>query len=134
MAPATQYLLGVLMLIVLVTHLLSHVGEPMQLLLRTVLRLIESFALTVSVMLLTHGRVESDADLLTVELGWPLNFIVQDQSRYDPPFPWDTGWAWESPTHFDLLNLAINWLVFLLLVYLVHLLILKFWWRKLKIE
>ena len=33
-------------------------------------------------------EVFSKADLSAVSCGWPLQFIVQDQSRYDPPYPW----------------------------------------------
>lgn len=33
-------------------------------------------------------EVSNKADLGAVSCGWPLQFVVQDQSRIDPPYPW----------------------------------------------
>jgi hypothetical protein len=33
-------------------------------------------------------RVETRQDLSQVRLGWPLTFVIQDQSKYEPPLPW----------------------------------------------
>lgn len=48
-------------------------------------------ALACTATLLTGFRdvkVFSKTDLSEVSCGWPLQFIVQDQSRKDPPYPW----------------------------------------------
>mgnify|MGYP007064146920 CR=1 FL=1 len=72
------------------------------------------------VMLWTHDRVESDADRASVQLGWPLNYISQDQSRFEPPYPYDMGWAWEVPTQYNVWNMGVNWLFFVVCTYCVH--------------
>lgn len=49
------------------------------------------FALACIVTLATAFRgvkVSNKADLGAVSCGWPLQFVVQDQSRKDPPYPW----------------------------------------------
>lgn len=45
--------------------------------------------------------VSSKIDLAQMKLGLPLPFVIQNQSRYDPPFPWQFGFEfnpWETPT------------------------------------
>ena len=44
--------------------------------------------------------VSSKADQRSVEFGWPLVWVHQDQSWYDPPFPTHVGLSspWEHPT------------------------------------
>lgn len=48
--------------------------------------------------------VSSRADQRSVEFGWPLVWVQQDQSSYDPPFPTHLGLSspWEHPTSISL--------------------------------
>lgn len=68
--------------------------------------------------------IYSEADLVQVKIGWPLGFIVQDQSRYgfilkeplgyQPPLLWQTHLysIWENTTQ-------VLWLQFLLNIAIV---------------
>lgn len=59
----------------------------------------------VLVTALTHQvLVSSRADLRSVEFGWPLVWVQQDQSSYDPPFPTQLSLSspWENPTSVSL--------------------------------
>ena len=38
----------------------------------------------------TPVNIQNKSDLYTVECGWPLTFIIDDQSWRDPPYPWTT--------------------------------------------
>lgn len=120
MAPATQYLLGLLIVLALGLHVSSYGGRRANTWLVAALRALESILLTIIVMFWTYDRVESDADRTAVGLGWPLNYVVQDQSRFDPPYPYDLGWAWEVPTHFNLWTMSFNCLFFIACTYCVH--------------
>lgn len=45
--------------------------------------------------------MSSKIDLAQMRLGLPLPFVIQDQSLYDPPFPWQFSFTfnpWEMPT------------------------------------
>jgi len=45
--------------------------------------------------------VHDRSDMENTQLGYPIRFVIQDNSRYDPPsFPWlyQLGSPWESPT------------------------------------
>ena len=54
--------------------------------------------------------VYNRTDLVQVHLGWPLAFIVQEQSSYAPPFPWQTRLysVWENPTQILWLRFFLN--------------------------
>lgn len=60
------------------------------------------FSLTVVLVsaLTDQVLVISRADLRSVEFGWPLVWVQQDQSSYDPPFPTHVALSspWENPT------------------------------------
>lgn len=50
-----------------------------------------------------------------LEFGWPIPFEVQNQSYYEPPFPWETGYAYDMASHSEIaknfyLSLLINFL------------------------
>jgi hypothetical protein len=55
-------------------------------------------------------RVETHQDLQQVRLGWPLAFVIQDQSKYEPPLPWWVRFysPLEVPTWVLLPQLALN--------------------------
>jgi hypothetical protein len=62
-------------------------------------------AVTLSVLIVLASLflptiVQHESDLLWVGLGFPFRFVVQDQSRYTPPLPWQTRFysPWENPT------------------------------------
>ena len=54
--------------------------------------------------------VHTPADLAQVGLGLPLRFMVQNQSSYSPPLPWQTHFysPWENPTHILLPELLVS--------------------------
>jgi hypothetical protein len=58
--------------------------------------------LTVGLMLVDSVQERDHQDLSRVELGVPLNWVVQDQGGLDPPFPYRTSFAspMEYPTSF----------------------------------
>src|SRR3989338_9625698 len=54
-------------------------------------------------------------DLRVLSCGWPLKFIVNDQSRIDPPFPWKIsclGSPLDDPFKFYWPQLIIDVLIF----------------------
>lgn len=45
--------------------------------------------------------VHDRSDMESIQLGYPIRFVIQDNSRFDPPsFPWQYQLVspWESPT------------------------------------
>jgi len=67
--------------------------------------------------------VHTQPHLAQVRLGLPLPFMIQNQTGYTPPLPWQTQFysPWENPTHILLLelllSLAIVFVVISLLLY-----------------
>jgi hypothetical protein len=70
------------------------------------------FSLTVVLVtaLTDQVLVSSRAYLRSVEFGWPLVWVQQDQSLYDPPFPTHVGLSspWENPTSVSLSALLVD--------------------------
>ena len=64
------------------------------------------FSLTVVLVTALTDQVLASrkADLRSVDFGWPLVWVHQDQSSYDPPFPTHLGLSspWENPTSVSL--------------------------------
>jgi hypothetical protein len=58
--------------------------------------------LTVGLMMVDSVQARDHQDLSRVELGVPLNWVVQDQGALDPPFPYRTSFfsPLENPTSF----------------------------------
>src|SRR3989344_7061621 len=46
--------------------------------------------LVIFASLLMPKTFYSKTDMIRVECGLPIAFTINDQSRYDPPFPWQT--------------------------------------------
>jgi len=73
------------------------------------------FSLTVVLVAAMNDQVlvSSRLDLKSVDLGWPLVWIHQDQSSSDPPFPTHRGVLspWENPTRLSLDSFLVNALV-----------------------
>ena len=66
-----------------------------------------------------YGKVEvnNKEDLSTISCGWPLKFVVSDQSWRDPPYPWMAlcmGGDWDDPRTILWPQLAVNVGVFYL--------------------
>lgn len=61
------------------------------------------------------------SELAEVKLGLPFNFIVQDQSHYDPPFPWTIRFLsiWENPTQILWPQFFLSFLIIFFAVFLV---------------
>jgi hypothetical protein len=56
-------------------------------------------------------EVSKQSELEHISCGWPLPFIDQNQSWRNPPFPWKVRcgiFNLESPTEYNLTNLAID--------------------------
>jgi hypothetical protein len=64
------------------------------------------------VVMAVHQRatVTSRHGLAHLTFGWPLAWLAQDQTAYDPPFPWTTGFRspWNNPTSVDGLALLTD--------------------------
>lgn len=120
MAPATQYLLGMLLALACVFHISSYGSRKDNIWLAGTLRAFESFFVVIIAMLCTHDRVATDADLMSVKLGWPLAYVSQNQSRFEPPYPYDAGWQWEVLTEYNWGTMSINLLFFFACTYGVH--------------
>jgi hypothetical protein len=64
----------------------------------------------------TKIQVHNKTDLQTLTCGWPLQFIENDQSWRDPPFPWEVeclGREWGG-------SLKVLWLLFSLNVIIFY--------------
>ena len=58
-------------------------------------------------------------DLRALSCGWPLEFVVNDQSRLDPPFPWKIsclGSPLDNPFKFYWPQFIIDVLIFYALI------------------
>ena len=57
--------------------------------------------------------VYNKTDMQTVELGYPISFIIQDFTRLDPPFPWEYnfGSPWEDPFRISWINFLLSYLI-----------------------
>jgi hypothetical protein len=73
---------------------------------------------------LTKDTIQSAEELKSVSFGFPWPFVIQDQSQYDPPFPYDASFAspWENPTTIDIGTFIFS----LFFVNLIGILILSF--------
>jgi len=68
-------------------------------------------------------EIRTHSDLETLTCGWPLKFILNDQSGTDPPLPWKTGclsMGWGDPIKF-------YWPEFLIDITLFYVLIVFLW-------
>lgn len=72
-----------------------------QILLHTLFLVLACIAVYLTTWKLIEIRVHSDLNALTC--GWPLKFIMNDQSWRDPPLPWKMGCLssiWGDPIKF----------------------------------
>ena len=51
--------------------------------------------LTVSSLFWTTDIAYDRDTLKHLEFGWPISFVVQNQERYEPPFPYSMQFGWE---------------------------------------
>lgn len=60
-------------------------------------------------------------DMRNMKFGYPIAFITQDVSHYDPPFPWKYSFSspWENPTKFNLANFLSSYLIIFLFIELI---------------
>lgn len=63
--------------------------------------------------ILTTETVNNADDLKTVRFGFPIPFVTQDLSGYDPPFPYKMSLSspWENPTSIDFIFLFASFLI-----------------------
>ncbi len=66
--------------------------------------------------------VYNNDDMEATKFGYPIHFITQDVSQYDPPFPWEYGFTspWESPTDIHWINLIISYLATFFVLELIY--------------
>lgn len=72
------------------------------------MKLINLPALIITILILYFSTtlpktvINNKSELLEVRCGWPLHYMIQDQSWRDPSYPWQTScgfYALEEPTH-----------------------------------
>ena len=58
-------------------------------------------------------------ELSEIKLGLPVNFLIQDQSHYDPPLPWQVhlSSALESPTRILWVQFAVSFVLVFILIF-----------------
>ncbi|MDP3093930.1 MAG: hypothetical protein Q8N16_04235 [bacterium] len=63
--------------------------------------------------------IHEQKELSNVQLGLPLRFVVQDQSHYDPPLPWQVrlGSAAENSTRILWPQFAISFIIVFILIF-----------------
>ena len=69
----------------------------------------------------TSDRIYERSDIEHVEFGWPFRFVTQDQSRFDPPLPYDMDIAWEVPTTYNFQLFGYNSIFYFLLLNVFYL-------------
>jgi hypothetical protein len=74
------------------------------------LLLLTAIILVIGIPVFEKIEVYQHSDLNAVSCGWPMKFIVQDQSWRDPPFPWKVpcGFVGEHTTSFNVLVFLID--------------------------
>ena len=62
--------------------------------------------------------VYNSKDKEAVKLGYPISFVTQNFTRYDPPFPWrySFGSPWEDPFRISWLNFLLSYLIIFFVV------------------
>lgn len=73
--------------------------------------------------LASFETVNTQEEMSHVSLGLPIPYFVQDQSRFDPPFPYKVSFKWEtSIVQYFPSRLFINYIVIFSLTWLIILL------------
>ncbi len=72
----------------------------------------------VAVMLSIPKTVHSKADMKAMKFGYPIPFVTQNLTRYDPPFPWKYSFSspWENPSNISWPNFLLSYLTTFVLV------------------
>lgn len=62
--------------------------------------------------------VYNKKDMGAIKLGYPISFITQDVTKYDPPFPWKYSFEspWENPFEISWFNFLASYLIIFLVV------------------
>ena len=71
---------------------------------------------------ITSETVNDADDLKKVTFGFPIPFVTQDLSAYDPPFPYEISLSspWENPTSVNFIFLFASFLIVLVPVVVVY--------------
>ena len=79
---------------------------------------------------LTSETVNNVDDLKTVALGFPIPFVTQDLSAYDPPFPYEMSLSspWENPIK----SINVVFLFVSVLIVMAPLLIVNYCFKRMK--
>ncbi|HDH31516.1 MAG TPA: hypothetical protein ENH26_01940 [Candidatus Wolfebacteria bacterium] len=56
-------------------------------------------------------------DMGAMKFGYPIAFVTQDLTRYDPPFPWKWSFSspWENPSDISWFNFLFSYLIIFLI-------------------
>lgn len=78
-----------------------------------------SFIIVISTLSIPKN-VYDKADMVDMQFGYPVQFITQDLTRNDPPFPWSYSFSspWEHPFTFSVVNFVASYLIVFILVIL----------------
>jgi len=63
--------------------------------------------------LLIPKTVHNKEDMQDVTFGYPIAFVTQDLTRYNPPFPWKYSFSspWENPFKVSWGNFLLSYLI-----------------------
>lgn len=89
------------LLIILVGNGMMRLRPEDNTLIKTIMYIsIIALLFTISSLFWTKDTAYDRATLRHLEFGWPIPFVIQNQDRFDPPFPYAMpfGWALSSNT------------------------------------
>ena len=68
--------------------------------------------------LLIPQTVHDKGDMGAMEFGYPIAFVTQDLTHYDPPFPWKYSFSslWENPSDISWFNFLFSYLIIFLII------------------
>lgn len=126
MAPATYLFTFILVCIAFALHRCAIKMSPNNRAVILFIFAVEALYLIGISSRLSFDRVHSDAEKAQVQLGWPLKHLIQNQSHFDPPYPWNMSWAWESQGKTVVWKMFVNWLFYTSILCAIHQIV----WRK----
>lgn len=73
--------------------------------------LIFAFFFTISSLFWTTDIAYDTETIQHLEFGWPIAFDVQNQDRYDPPFPWEMVFGYEMSGYYIKENFYLSFII-----------------------
>jgi hypothetical protein len=86
---------------------------------KTLIKYLLIILISFVILIVTLGipkTVNSKEDMKAVKLGYPISFVTQDFTKYDPPFPWQYsfGSPLENPFEISWINFFLSYSIILL--------------------